>query len=207
MSINRVLTGLLFFILISCNQRDTSNDKQQSDSLEKEKYQIMALLIEQIPPGPPPPPGVYTKDTIAFNKYRDSVFKLDVDIAVTEDFVRYNSDREFNDLEKEYQVLIEKLKSISDSTNHKIEIEKIPVKKNRKLRTLTPTDNTRELLLGDSLDYVISFTEIILNPDKNKAIVISWAYSHPISGSSKLYLLKKENGYWKIFKRKTLSIS
>ncbi|WP_103072711.1 hypothetical protein [Aquimarina sediminis] len=210
MSIIRALTGLLFFILISCNQRDTSNDKQQSDSLEKDRYEIITLLIEQIPPGPPPPtppPGVYTKDTIAFNRYVDSIYKLDVDIAVIDDFFTYNGQRKFEDLEKEYQILIKKLKSIKGSSNHKIELEKIQAKKNRKLRIFNSTDNTRQLLLDGSVDYVIRFSEIVLNPKKNKAVVVSSAYPHPKGGSSVLYLLKKENGNWKIFKRKLLSIS
>lgn len=210
MSIIRVLTGFLFFVLFSCNQKNVSNDKKQSDALEKDKYQIMALLIEKIPPGPPPPPppsGVYTKDTIAFNRYVDSIYKLDVNIGVINEFVMYNDDREFNDLEKEYQILIEKLQSIKDSTKHKIELEKISVKKNRKLRIFSSTDNTRQLLLDGSVDYVIRFSEIVLNPEKNKAVVVSSAYPHPKGGSSVLYFFEKENGNWRIFKRKLLTIS
>jgi hypothetical protein len=201
---NRILYIILIcFTIYSCN-----NSKKQTNDLEGEKYEIMSLLIEKLPAGPPPPPpGVYKKDTIAFNRYVDSIYQLDVNIGIINEFVMYNDDREFNDLEKEYQILIEKLQSIKDSTKHKIELEKISVKKNRKLRIFSSTDNTRQLLLDGSVDYVIRFSEIVLNPEKNKAVVASSAYPHPKGGSSVLYFFKKENGNWRIFKQKLLSIS
>ncbi|WP_062056225.1 hypothetical protein [Aquimarina longa] len=210
MSITKVLAGLLVCILFSCNSTSTTKDKKEINSFEKDKYQIMTLLIEEIPPGPPPPlppPGVYTKDTIAFNKYRDSIFKLDITIGVIDSFIPHNDDIFYHNIEKEYQILIAKLKPIKENYNHKIKLEKLQVKDNRKLIMFSSTDNTRQLLLDDSLDYVICFSEIILNPKKNKAIVVSSGYPHPKGGSSVLYLLKKENGNWKIFKRKLLSIS
>lgn len=209
MSIIRVLTGLLICISFSCNQKKVVDEKNQFDDLERDKYQIITLLIEKVPPGPPPPPppGVYEKDTIAFNRYVDSIYKLDINIGIIDNFFVYDDKILDQSIENEYQTLIEELKSIKENSNNKIELEKIQVKENRKITAFNSADNARQLLLGDSLDYVMRFSEIVLNGEKNRAVVVSSAYPHPKGGNADLYMLKKEKGIWKIFRRKTLSIS
>ncbi|WP_128755312.1 hypothetical protein [Aquimarina sediminis] len=175
----------------------------------------MSLLIERIPPGPPPPPpppGVYTKDTIAFNRYVDSIYKLDVKIGVINELSDYTDNSYKRDIEDSlYQELIDQYHSSKTSTCC-IEIGKINVKRNRELKVFT-VDSARihiksvENIINPKVKCIVNFSDVTLNEGNDKAIIYMGRYSHPLNGSTSLILLEKLDGKWKIYKRITLSIS
>ncbi len=208
MSIKKYAFSLLIaFLFFSCN----SAHKEKNSTIEQETKNIIALLIEKLPPGPPPPPppvGSYKKDTIRFNKYRDSIFSLDIKIGVYNETANFSpTKRKFKELDSQYVALLTTYKNQVRDRKEKIEIKKLPVKQNRHLIEINKNDNTRELLLQNKLDFIIRFSPIIFNDQLTKAIVYSSAYSHPLNGEKGLFFLEKRANVWYIFKKESLSIS
>ncbi|PKV48706.1 hypothetical protein ATE84_0712 [Aquimarina sp. MAR_2010_214] len=195
---------LICFIIYSCN-----NSKKKANDSKEDKYKIISLLIEKLsagPPPPPPPPGVYKKDTIAFNRYVDSINKLNVSIVVFDHFIE--SERTFTqakrEIHKDFHLLIERLEN-NEIENSKINFDSIIVSSNRKI---IPVNKVyRNLLKDNNASHYVAFSNIIFNKNVDKAVVYMINNRGPLSGNTILVLLEKKDGSWRVFKRKLLTIS
>ncbi len=194
------LVCLVLLLVISC-----SNSK---NDINKDKYEIIALLIERLPAGPPPPPppGVYLKDTIAFKRYADSVNRLDVSIVLLDHFIdsEKTSTQLKRKVEKDFHLLIERLENV-ETDNSKINFDSIIVSKNRKI---IPTNGVyRDLLKDNNASHYIAFSNIIFSKNRDKAVIYIINTRGPLSGSTSLVLLQKSDGKWKVYKNIGLTIS
>ncbi|WP_103072712.1 hypothetical protein [Aquimarina sediminis] len=188
-------------MILSCN-------KEKDNSFEKDKYEIISLLIQKLPPGPPPPPpyGVHKKDTLAFNKYVDSIYKLDVNIAILAHCAPINKFPKSvkENISNDFILLLEKLES-TNSNCEKINLDLLKIPNNRKLKLVNkPFKNLFSKL---DVSYYVAFSDVAINEVKDIAVVYMSEDTSSLSGSIDVYFLKKIDEKWKVFKRKTLSIS
>ncbi len=192
---------VLLFIILSCNKET---------SVDRDTHAIMSLLLGNLSPAPPPAPpapGTYKKDTIAFNRYVDSVSKLEVHIGILKycapiDVVARPTKEK---LPKEYRLLADKLESLDAclDISKQLDVSKLP--DNQKIQWI---DNLYRGMFEDlNIDFYIAFSDVIFNTDKDKAIVYMSKNRHPMSGSISLILLEKINKKWKVHKSILLSIS
>ncbi|KAA1243381.1 hypothetical protein [Aquimarina sp. RZ0] len=179
------------------------------NEFSNDQYEIISLLLESLSAGPPPPPpapGVYSKDTLVFNKYSDSINRLDVSIVVLDHFIKSEEIpvQQKVTFEKKFQKLIETLEK-NEIDNSKINFDSIMVSDNRKIMK---TDKAyRGVLEDNNASHYIAFSNVILNKDKDNAVIYFINNRGALSGTTSLVLLDKKNGKWKIYKRIVLSLS
>ena len=113
-------------------------------------------------------------------EYPDSDFKSLVDTLVSKEFQK-------------------------KSSKEKLVLDLMNVSKNRKLKLVSSP--SIELINGYELSYYVTFSNTVVNTEKNKAVIYMGKATSRLSGITSIYFLKKENGKWKVFKRKALSIS
>ncbi len=196
-----ILVFFLSLLVISC-----FNSKKETN---KDIYEILSLLLERLPAGPPPAPpqpGDYKKDTLAFNKYLDSINRLDVSIIVLDHFI--DNQEKFTHLEgkveKDYQLLIEKLENYQEN-NIKINFDFIEVSKNRLI--IPKSEVYKDILKDNNASYYIAFSNVVFNKNQDKAVIYIINDRGPLSGTTSLVLLNKKEGKWEVYKNIGLTIS
>jgi hypothetical protein len=170
-----------------------------------DNQQIYSILItDKAKPLPPPPLPKKEKDTTVFLNSKNTVFKNNkkVSIAVYPNLLelKINNTYNFNSLDN---INVESYKSDKIFNKQNLSF----ANNNIILKILKNNEVNNTILVYKNYDWVLLFSDIIFNKTKNKAIVLVNSSTDKLSGSSTLYLLEKENGLWKIFKKKIISVS
>ena len=201
----------LFLILFSC--KDNKKIEQTNISFEKDQYEIISQLINNIIPGSmpaPPSPDFDLKDldTIYYKKYIDSLKTLEINIALSDKFITINDIPKnlSKTLDKEFVSLLKKLEN--NKGNGGISRNKLSINDNYKITMIDieSYNNLRELFKDDYSRY-IAVSNVVFNRIGNKAVVCFGEFTSPLSGYSVIYFLNKINNIWKIVESKKLSIT
>ncbi|HEY9186115.1 MAG TPA: hypothetical protein VIM94_12395 [Salegentibacter sp.] len=186
---------LLFFLSIlffSC-ELFSQNKTQQ------EEGRIISLLIDELAmplPVPPPPP----KDGTPAKKINiDSLEKVKVRLIVDTTMFQVKINHNLPEGYNKYKSLKNELKKLPEKSINKDLIE---------------SKKGHHLIFGASLDdYVgkysqmVTFSRISFNSEFNKAVLLAGHKTHERAGFMNLYLLRKENGKWKIIYKKNVEVS
>ena len=173
-----------------------------------DKYTIYSMVIEQLPPMPPPSVEVVTNDSL-LKRYIDSIGEKKVHIKVLEKTI---SPREFdfNDIHhrlapedsETYEKLAMKLNS---SKSKKIEVARISHEANVTIAEVSVPPKLEYDPLVTNWNVV--FSDVILDKSRNVGILYTAQHLSELAGSYKIYLLKYNNHEWFIYKTIVLAIS
>ncbi len=185
----------LTVILISCN----SNVQKKID--DKEVYSL--IINKSIHPLPPPPPPSKIGDTTIIKKETlDSIFKIELNLAVDKNKLKVSGSFPKIENQKEFIELVKQLYFNINDNNSFIDTTLI-VKEHK----LTFFDSIEKNKIREKYDAIIHLSSIIYNKKHNKAVVIIGINFDRLSGSEILYFLEKKDNLWHIVKSKTISIA
>jgi hypothetical protein len=182
-----------------------------------EKHKIISHLLDSqtIPtlvPPPPPPSGVV--DTLSAE--RDSIINVissddwknqKLTIAVNSKLTELNLDNIIKyEIPKDYEFIFSEQLFIIDNNPRVVPLLK--TKKGHNLSIAPTNDSMRSnSKLWDSVDVIVSFSEIIFSKDLKKAVLIFGESFGRRNGTSHFLFLKKEDENWKVLKSITYEIS
>ncbi|WP_103071303.1 hypothetical protein [Aquimarina sediminis] len=198
---------ILCLCLFSC--KENKKIEQSDTSFENDKYDIISQLINNIIPGSPPLPSDFEKlDTIYYKQYIDSLKTVDINIALSDEFVIIDklSKNLPKTLDNDFVYLLKKLEN--NEINEKIIKNSLNLNSNYKV-TMIDIDSYKNLkdLFKDNYSRYIAISNVVFNRVGNKAVVCFGEHTSSLSGYSIIYFLSKINDTWKIVESKRLSIS
>ncbi|MDN3491607.1 hypothetical protein [Winogradskyella bathintestinalis] len=193
----RSLFLLCFVILFRCNKQDTT---------EVEAYKLISILInEYVVPIPTPPPSSLGK--LEINQRLDSINDL---------YAKgYNSDKEFtvylkplSEIGKINKKIIDNYPFINLSNKIYSRIKFINLTKIESRESINLFEIKSNTLDNfENVDIVLSFSEILFNPNYDKAILKLGVSRGKLNGFSSLIICEKKNGVWEVIDSKLLNIS
>ena len=191
---NKKINILLILGLILLNSCEKS-----SVNIEKEEGKIISLLIDEMAiafPIPPPPPKDGSKPK-PINI--DSIKNVRVEIVVDTNMFQTSYKTVIDDEFSKYQKLIDSIPFLAAKSMRKKNIN---------------SEKEHNLIFGNSLEdskskyaQMISVSRIKFDEDQNVAALFARHSTHPLAGYLNFYLLKKDNGKWKIIFKKNIEVS
>ena len=212
-----ILSFLLLFIAISCQDKEDKNEnpellsndspKIQFDSLVLDDYQIINSTLVNIVV--PPPPGIemqFGYDNYDFKKEGKEIPEEMIDSIYFTPFLLtikdstgfrakpFSLNEDLNKIEDSSYINLGKKLTDNQLNWAKIDLNKIENVGLYKLIELNP-DETPELEIGDE---IISYSRILYNKDKTKALFYFENYCSGLCGAGMIVLMEKEDEIWKI---------
>lgn len=198
-----LVLSLLF--LLGCDSKD----------YQGETYSVLSAVTKELSfeypvPAPPMPINISEEDSISIlNNHKKimDTFKDKKQIIAIRPYATpaYLDSFDDSDLSKEFQILIKKLISNNKKTNYQIS----NIKSRESDSIIILTDELLKSNPNDWRDFDISvnFSNVSFNEKRNMAVVVGSVSTGSRSGFSALFLLKKINRKWEIFKQIGVSIS
>ena len=185
------LNILLCFFSISCNS--------QKEYRETDSSKVYLKILNELPHLPPPSPEIMMNKKL-LKKYTDSLSKKKLNVGLLtktrllNDTIKLNNHRFLLSLlNKEKQSMdinFNYIKSYSINNINAFDEFGINIYKN-----------------NPNLDWFISFSNVVFDKKKRKALLAVYSSIDKLSGSSKLFVLKKKKEEWIIIETVLLNIS
>ncbi|WP_109433967.1 hypothetical protein [Aquimarina sp. AU119] len=196
----------IVFLIIGCVILFSSCESNK-EKREKNTYQIVSLLIDEVggPIKPPPPPE--GQKAYFTNKQIDSIMTRSQDIALHPVFKKVK--RKFvkkDNYGEKFNVLLEQLNKLKEEKL--IDTLKIKTSISCRLNTIdTLLLKSDKRYIDKNYDILIYFSNISFDDDFSKAVLILSSTRGYLSGSSSIIFLEKKDGIWQIKETDTFSIS
>lgn len=193
LSIERII------ILLACVTFFNSCEKQSDD----DKVSIYTTLIDKLPHLPPLPISIIDEPE-KLKRYKDSISKIRLSIGV---LGRANVSSDLSRLEIKagsgFKSLLENFNKLE---NVKLDINSINKASFNNLIFFSSFD-LNIYQENPQIQYFLSFSDILFNKEKDKAILELSYSSSKLSGKRILYLLVKKDNKWIIHETKLITIS
>ena len=184
------------------------NSNCQTRTIEDDQKAIYTLVIDHLvrpfPPPPPPPPNSEFQPMT--KRVSDSINSIRLKVAISPYFSFLKKRPTLKNIDTTYHKAVEVL--FSEGNDFLITEGLLGSKKGHTLVIVSENELDERKRLFQNFNELISLSRIVFDQNKNRAVVhIGRTLPGKLSGSTALYLLKKQDGEWIIDSYKVISIS